>query len=177
MAFHWRAPLFFLVLCWISHCSNRWLTGMSQYSLLTGHIGIYFYSFHPDFLDFCHVIKLKQYCMSVQLFIQPPPPISLLWSLSIGARNERNLQQKQQLAGGPMSHDALHGECHARHTLHLVHYCDGEQRLELYWHMYTGLCAITAWTRSATTHTEAVWRGSGVTLKDTSLASIGSIYS
>lgn len=74
MAFHWRAPLFFLVLCWISHCSNRWLTGMSQYSLLTGHIGIYFYSFHPDFLDFCHVIKLKQYCMSVQLFIQPPPP-------------------------------------------------------------------------------------------------------
>lgn len=48
--------------------------------------------------------------------IYPKPPLSLIGPPSIAVRNERNLQQKQQLAGGPMSHDALHGEYHARPT-------------------------------------------------------------
>lgn len=43
---------------------------MSQYSHLTGNIGNYFDSCQQeDFLDFCRVIKLKQYCLSVRLFI------------------------------------------------------------------------------------------------------------
>lgn len=55
-----------------------------------------------------------------------PPSTRFIWSLPLvclSVRNERNLQQKQQLAGGPMSHDALHGAHHPALAPHLAFYC------------------------------------------------------
>lgn len=72
-----------------------------------------------DGLTFClpyFVTLPNTNCLSVWLSIHlsplsdPHPSICLIWSLSLSlsVRNERNLQQKQQLAGGLMSHDILH---------------------------------------------------------------------
>lgn len=76
--------------------------------------------------------------------------LSLCLCLSI--RNERNLQQKQQLAGGPMSHDALHGARRALQASHSAFYCVGSSTITF---AFTDTHLIftdwrVAWTMTAT---------------------------
>lgn len=78
--------------------------------------------------------------------------LSLCLCLSI--RNERNLQQKQQLAGGPMSHDALHGARRALQASHSAFYCVGSSTITFAFtdtHLiFTDWRVVMAWTMTAT---------------------------
>lgn len=80
-------------------------------------------SLSADLSAFCLWLKITVYNdESGRWSVYPPPhthmPQLISPSVHLSVRNERNLQQKQQLAGGPMSHDARHGGnavCHSPH--------------------------------------------------------------
>ena len=85
-----------------------------------------------DCLTFCLPLSVplpQTNCTSVwsSIHLSPPsvPPVKptphlVSPSVCLSVRNERNLQQKQQLAGGPVSHDALHGARRAPNAPHLA---------------------------------------------------------
>lgn len=105
-----------------------WLSGLLFLSCclkLTGY-----QSGHPSFSPFC---------------LPPHTPHLVSPSVCLYVRNERNLQQKQQLAGGPMSHDALHRARCAPDAPHLAFYCVRARS-----HTFNLYRLVIAWTMTAT---------------------------
>ncbi len=111
--------------------------------------------------SFCHSASLTVHNYqsdhpSTSPSVYPPPytPHLVSPSVCLSVRNERNLQQKQQLAGGPMSHDAVRGARRAPHTPHLAFYCVRSSTITFAFTDAHLICrdwhAVIAWTMTAT---------------------------
>lgn len=68
MAFHWGAPLFFLLLCSINNCNNRY-----SYVSVPFKLDMWGFTFIPVNRSFCLILVMFETVLYISLFIHQTP--------------------------------------------------------------------------------------------------------